>query len=96
MGPGFKADNLPLATTFFERASSDGEEAVSVAKAYFNRARPFVMDPYVKPVVGRPSSPAYPGGHATFAYVHAILLAYMGRRRPQQFSVAPGAMRITG
>jgi acid phosphatase (class A) len=31
----------------------------------------------VRPVVGRLPSPCYPGGHATFAYVNAILLAYM-------------------
>jgi acid phosphatase (class A) len=77
MGPGFKPENLPFATTFFERVSSDGEKLVSVAKAYFNRPRPFVMDHRVKPVVGRPLGPGYPGGHATFAYVNAILLAYM-------------------
>jgi acid phosphatase (class A) len=77
MGPGFKPENLPFATIFLERASSDSETVVSVAKAYFSRPRPFLMDHRVKPVVGRPLSPGYPGGHATFAYVNAILLAYM-------------------
>ena len=77
IGPEFKPENLPFATVFFERVSSDSEEAVAVAKAYFNRPRPFVLDHDVRPIVGRSPSPCYPGGHATFAYVNAILLAYM-------------------
>ena len=77
MGPGFMPEELPFATVFFGRVSSDSEKVVSIAKAYFNRPRPFVMDHRVKPVVGRPLGPGYPGGHATFAYVNAILLAYM-------------------
>ena len=77
MGPGFMPEELPFAIVFFGRVSSDSEKVVSIAKAYFNRPRPFVMDHRVKPVVGRPLGPGYPGGHATFAYVNAILLAYM-------------------
>jgi len=77
IGPEFKPENLPFASAFFQRISSDSEEAVAVAKAYFNRPRPFVLDHDVRPMVGRSPSPCYPGGHATFAYVNAILLAYM-------------------
>jgi acid phosphatase (class A) len=77
IGPEFKPENLPFASTFFQRVSSDSEEAVAVAKAYFNRPRPFVLDHDVRPIVGRSPSPCYPGGHATFAFVNAILLAYM-------------------
>jgi acid phosphatase (class A) len=76
MGPGFKPENLPFAATFFERVSSDSDEAVAVAKAYFNRPRPFVLDHDVRPIVVRSPSPCY-RGHATFAYVNAILLACM-------------------
>jgi acid phosphatase (class A) len=77
IGPEFKPANLPFATMFFQRVSSDSDEAVAVAKAYFNRPRPFVLDHDVRPIVGRSPSPCYPGGHATFAYVNAILLAYV-------------------
>jgi len=77
IGPAFKPENLPFATGFFDHVSSNDDEAVAAAKAHFNRPRPFVVDHEVKPVVGHPISPSYPGGHATFAYVNAILLAYM-------------------
>jgi acid phosphatase (class A) len=77
IGPEFKPEDLPFASTFFQRVSSDSEEAVAVAEAYFNRPRPFVLDHNVRPIVGRSPSPSYPGGHATFAYVNAILLGYM-------------------
>jgi acid phosphatase (class A) len=77
MGAGFDSENMPFASTFFRHVSSDAEEAVAVAKAHFNRPRPFAVDHDVKPVVGEPSSPSYPGGHATFAYVDAIVLSYM-------------------
>lgn len=77
MGPGFDSENLPFARTFFQHLSSDAEEAVAVAKAHFNRPRPFVLDHDVKPVVRQSPDPSYPGGHATFAYVDAIVLAYM-------------------
>jgi acid phosphatase (class A) len=77
MGPGFDYNNLPFANGFFGRLSSDADEAVAAAKAHFNRPRPFVLDRHVEPVVGKPFSPSYPGGHATFAYVNAIVLADM-------------------
>lgn len=77
MGPGFDSKSLPFASTFFRQLSSDAEEAVAVAKAHFNRPRPFVVDRDVKPAVEEPSGPSYPGGHATFAYLDAIVLSYM-------------------
>lgn len=77
MGPRFRRDNLPFATVFFQRVSADSDAPVAIAKEYFNRPRPFVVDFRIKPVVARSRSPGYPGGHATFAYVNAILLAYM-------------------
>jgi acid phosphatase (class A) len=77
MGPGFNPKNLPFTTLFFHRVSFDSEEAVAIAKRHFDRPRPFVIDHNITPVVGRSGSPSYPSGHATFAYVDAILLAYM-------------------
>lgn len=77
MGSGFNSRNLPFATRFFQRVSSDTEEAVAAAKDHFGRPRPFAVNHDIKPVVGRPGGPSYPSGHAAFAYVDAILLAYM-------------------
>lgn len=77
MGRGFDPEHLPFANMFFQRLSWDARGAVAVAKAHFNRPRPFVADRDVKPVVAKPSGPSYPSGHATFAYVDAIVLSYM-------------------
>jgi acid phosphatase (class A) len=78
MGPGFKPANLPFTAVFFNRVSSDDFAAIKTAKAYFNRPRPFVADAgEVKPIVHEPSNASYPSGHATFAYVDAIILADM-------------------
>jgi acid phosphatase (class A) len=77
IGPAFKPENLPFATKFFERVSSDQANVVRTAKAYFNRPRPFVIDSGIKPVERVSSNTSYPSGHATFAYVDAIILADM-------------------
>ena len=77
MGPEFKPENLPFATTFFNNVRVDDEQAIALAKLHFNRSRPFVVDPEIKPVVAQPANASYPSGHSTFAYVNAILLADM-------------------
>jgi acid phosphatase (class A) len=76
IGPGFKPQALPFTTKFFARVSSDEGQVVRVAKAYFHRPRPFLADPGIKPLE-RPANASYPSGHATFAYVDAIILADM-------------------
>ena len=89
MGPGFKAANLPLTIIFFEHVFSDDQHSIQPAKKYFNRPRPFVTDPRVSAIVERQNNPSYPSGHATFAYVAAILLADMvPERAPQIFERA--------
>jgi acid phosphatase (class A) len=77
MGPGFNTRNLPFATVFFRRLAADAEEAEGAAKAHFDRPRPFAVDREIQPLVPKPSSPSYPSGHATFAYVNAIVLSEM-------------------
>lgn len=81
MGPGFSASNLPFATQFFQHVASDSDDAVDAAKRHFDRPRPSAVDDNVKPIAGRPGGPSYPSGHATFAYIEAILLAYMEPNR---------------
>lgn len=77
MGPGFNSRDLPFATIFFQRLASDADEAQAAAKVHFNRLRPFAVDREIKTLVPKPSSPSYPSGHATFAYVDAIVLSNM-------------------
>jgi acid phosphatase (class A) len=77
IGPAFKPENLPFTAAFFERVSSDQANVVRAAKIYFHRPRPFVIDAEIKPAEHLSSNTSYPSGHATFAYVDAIILADM-------------------
>jgi acid phosphatase (class A) len=77
LGPQFAPERLPYAKAFFERVLNDENEAIAAAKAHFDRPRPPTVSKAVKPALDAPTSASYPSGHATFAYVHAILLADM-------------------
>jgi acid phosphatase (class A) len=77
MGSGFTPANLPFTTEFFKRFSDDALQPIESAKKYFGRPRPFITDPKVQPCVKKPNNESYPSGHATFAYVNAIVLACM-------------------
>jgi acid phosphatase (class A) len=72
LGPAFNEADLPKTAALFRAA---GENATLVAKSgkrYFNRSRPFVSSSAVHPTLL-----VKPGGHATFGYMCAILLAEM-------------------
>jgi acid phosphatase (class A) len=89
MGAGFKASRLPFTMSFFQRVFSDDQHAIWAAKKYFNRPHPCVIDHDLTPVVEQSSNPSYPSGHASFAYVTAILLADMvPEKAPQIFERA--------
>jgi acid phosphatase (class A) len=77
MGPAFQRTKLPFTTMFFQRIFDDGMHGVAAAKKTFNRQRPFVADKQITTVVPQPANASYPSGHATFAYMTAILLAAM-------------------
>jgi acid phosphatase (class A) len=75
MGPGFEDGKLPFTVAFFQRVFDDGMHGVEAPKDHFDRPRPFTADKAIRPVVSKPNSASYPSGHATFAYMTAILLA---------------------
>jgi acid phosphatase (class A) len=77
LGAGFTAPRLPYATEFFARVYADEKRIVNVTKAHFKRPRPFMVDSGLMPMVYPKSTPSYPSGHTTYAYVIAILLARM-------------------
>lgn len=78
LGKEFNEQALPDTTTFFEHLSQDGTGAVKRAKAHWRRPRPYTISSDVHPgiVTGR-SSTSYPSGHATFAYLTAVILSAM-------------------
>jgi acid phosphatase (class A) len=77
VGPDFNPAKLPFTVAFFQRVFDDGMHGVEAAKKHFNRPRPFVADKQITTVVQQPANASYPSGHATFAYMTAILLANM-------------------
>jgi hypothetical protein len=44
-------------------------------KKIYNRVRPSYLDPTLKPAIDVPQHPAYPSGHATQAYLRALILS---------------------
>ena len=77
MGPNFRPESLPFAAQLFQHVYQDGNAATGVAKAYFQRQRPFVVDPDIKIIVVQLPDFSYPSNHSTFAYEAGILLAAM-------------------
>ena len=77
LGKSFKAENLPLATPFFERVANNEGVIVDPAKDAWKRPRPFMASSEVKPVVKMSKSGAYPSGHASVGYLLAVVLSDM-------------------
>ncbi len=77
LGPNFTPDKLPYTNAFFRRILGDDEKIVSEAKDYFARPRPFITNFNVNPILLRPGGGGYPSGHATFAYVAAVIMSKM-------------------
>lgn len=78
LGAGFDASKLPLTATLFERVAKQGAVPMKAAKAFWKRPRPYNSSSDVHPgIETEGTSPSYPSGHATFAYLTAEMLAQM-------------------
>ena len=76
LGTNFTADKLPVTAAFFEHLAKDGSVPMKEAKAYWKRPRPYNSSTEVHPgIQTEGTSPSYPSGHATFAYLTAVVLA---------------------
>lgn len=76
-GPDFTPEKLPLAKVFFAKVAEDEGFIVDPAKDVWKRPRPHKADSRVKPSITISNSGAYPSGHASFAYLTAVVLANM-------------------
>lgn len=74
-GPDFTPEKLPVAKAFFARVAEDEGYIVDPAKDVWKRPRPHKADSRIKPGITISNSGAYPSGHASFAYLTAIVLA---------------------
>jgi acid phosphatase (class A) len=77
MGPNFKVETLPLTAQLFQHVYQDGNAATLSAKTFFQRKRPFVVDPDIKIIVVQAPDFSYPSNHSTFGNESGILLAAM-------------------
>lgn len=85
----FTAEKLPKVAEFFEQVGDAERVVVRPAKEKFDRPRPYVVEPRLKPVIEHLDSKAYPSGHATWSYAVGFVLADMlPERRAQILSRA--------
>ena len=68
---------VPLTMALFRRLAATEEAVVQPAKAGFHRARPYIADPTLNPVLSRPTNDSYPSGHTSRSTVMGIVLARM-------------------
>jgi acid phosphatase (class A) len=73
MGEWFNEKNLPKTADLIANVWQDQLYYMWSLKIKFNRARPNQLDPAIKNLE-QTMWPAYPSGHATFAYTNAFLL----------------------
>lgn len=73
MGPWFTQENFPKTADLIANVWQDQLYYMWSFKIKFNRARPVALDSSIKNLEETPW-PAYPSGHATFAYTNAFLV----------------------
>lgn len=76
IGPAFVLSKLPVTARMLENVQKDENAAASVAKDYFHRTRPWILDPALN-ACSKNDAPqsSYPSGHSTMAYALAVVLA---------------------
>lgn len=76
IGPAFDLNALPATRRALETVRNDQAILASIAKDYFKRPRPFVVDPSLDGCDHATTKPltSYPSGHATLGYSLAYVL----------------------
>lgn len=75
MGPKFDLAKLPKTAALFDIVKAEDKAAGKVAKNYFKRNRPWIVDPTLKSCdQGDPPQSSYPSGHSTIGYSMTVIL----------------------
>jgi membrane-associated phospholipid phosphatase len=74
LGTGFNASNFPLTFALLNNAAADGETISAAAKRLWDRPRPPLQDPAIRPVIPLPASGSYPSGHSMRGALWAEIL----------------------
>jgi acid phosphatase (class A) len=75
LGKPLGAADLPATTRLFDRLGTTEDVVVEPAKKAFERVRPWLSNPEIKPLVRKSTSGSYPSGHTTHVNASAIVLA---------------------
>lgn len=75
VGAWFTDENLPATLALLKAVDADSKGATDASKRLFNRPRPFVGEPRVKPCSEPLDEPSYPSGHATRFFLEAGVLS---------------------
>lgn len=89
-GDWFKQKDFPAIDVLFQRVGVTIKPMISQAKDIWNRPRPPLVDPQVKPLVELPKSGAYPSGHSTTGNLYALILAEMAPADQKEAILARG------
>ena len=84
MGPGFDIKALPRTAALFVDVKAEEKTAAKLAKDFFKRNRPWIVDPSLKSCAqDDPPQSSYPSGHATMGYAMAVVLAALAPEKAQ-------------
>lgn len=80
----FAKNDLPRTHALFKKILASEVASVGAAKRYYERPRPFVLEPRLEPVIARPHDGSYPSGHSSWVRSVALVLADMVPERRAQ------------
>ena len=82
LGPNFTKEKFPLMVALQKDLLDDTRAVVDAAKDFHKRARPFLADARIQPIIEKPMGYSYPSGHAFGAHMRAAVLAeiFPGKR----------------
>jgi acid phosphatase (class A) len=80
VGPGFDISKLPATARLFDDIAHEEVAVTEVAKNYFHRTRPYVVDPSLHDCdhtlnLLKGGHTSYPSGHTTVGYAMGVVLA---------------------
>lgn len=70
---------------FFKNVAKDSVAAHKYLKDVYQRQRPFVRDPRIKPCIPRVQGLSYPSGHAAMSRLFALILGDLEPSRKKEF-----------
>ncbi|MDR0534591.1 MAG: phosphatase PAP2 family protein [Verrucomicrobiales bacterium] len=84
LGTWFDEKKLPLTAKLLTQVKEDCKLSSELQKNYWNRPRPFALEPRLHPCVEKPDNASYPSGHSELAVTWGLVLAELVPDERQQ------------